>query len=152
MTEQMARRKIATDFYQRFFPGNMDQIEFIDFNHPVREVRIEKGTRLWGFKDPRISPFKTTFFCIPGTPREKLGVHGAGNLKTNPKALDKVLNQYEVLVAIPQALESVCADGLDAWSEKGRVHPVTGGGWQYKVPDPPRYVRYTTPFPNSTRA
>jgi hypothetical protein len=58
-----------------------------------------------------------------------------------------VLNEYEVLVPIPHALESVCADGLDAWSEKGRRHPVGGGGWQYKIPRPERYVRYITPFP-----
>jgi hypothetical protein len=74
-------------------------------------------------------------------------VHPVGYLKTNPKAALKVLNQYEVLVTIPHALESVCADGIDAWSEKGHAHPVAGGGWQYKVPHPQRYLRYTTAFP-----
>ena len=147
MTEQEYRRKVATEFYRTFCPDRMEEIEFIDFNYPVRDVRIEKGTRLWGFKDPRVSPLKTTFFCVPGTPHQILGVHGAGTLKTNPKALPKVLNEYEVLVAIPHALESVCADGADAWSDKGRVHAVSGGGWQYKVPDPVRHVRYTTAFP-----
>ena len=110
-------------------------------------MRIEKGTRLSGYKDPRVSPLKTTFFCIPGTPAQILGVHNIGNLKTNPKAMFKVLNEYDVLVPIPHALESLCADGLDAWSEQGRTHPVSGGGWQYKVPHPERYLRYTTPFP-----
>jgi hypothetical protein len=125
----------------------MGEVDFIDFNYPVRDVRIEKGVRLSGFKDPRVSPFKTTFFCLSGTPVQILGVHNSGNLKTNPKAISKVLNEYEVQVSIPHALESVCAAGLDAWSVKGQKHPVGGGGWQYKVPHPERYVRYITPFP-----
>jgi hypothetical protein len=147
MTEREYRRKVATDFYRIFAPDRMGEIDFIDFDYPVRDVRIERGTRLAGFKDPRVSPFRTTFFCIPGTPNEILGVHTAGNLKTHPKVLDKVLNEYEVLVPVPHALESVCADGIDAWSEKGQAHPVGGGGWQYKIPRPELYVRYTTPFP-----
>ena len=147
MTERTYGRKIATDFYRTYCPDRMGEIDFIDFNYPVRDVRIDAGTRLVGFKDPRVSPLRTTFFALPGTPNDILGVHGAGNLKTNPKTLDKVLNAYEVLVAIPHALESVCADGIDAWSEKGQAHPVAGGGWQYKIPHPERYVRYTTPFP-----
>jgi hypothetical protein len=112
-------------------------------------VRIERGTRLAGFKDPRVSPLRTTFFCIPGTPVQILGVHNAGNLKTNPKAVQKVLNEYEVLVLVPHALESVCADGIDAWSGRGHAYPVAGGGWQYKIPHPERYIRYTTPVPRS---
>jgi hypothetical protein len=141
------RRQVAAAFYRTYCPDRAGEIDYIDFNYPVRDVRIERGTRLWGYKDPRVSPLMTTFFCIPGTPSSILGVHGAGTLKTHPIARQKVLNEYEVLVAIPHALESVCADGLDAWSMRGQTHPVTGGGWQYKVPNPSRYVRYTTPFP-----
>jgi hypothetical protein len=140
-------RKVATEFYRTYCPDRIGEIAFIDFNYPVRDVRIEKGTRLAGFKDPRVSPLRTTFFCISGTPVDILGVHPVGNLKTNPKAAIKVLNDYEVLVTIPHALESLCADGIDAWSEKGHADPVAGGGWQYKVPHPERYLRYTTPFP-----
>ena len=147
MTVQEFRRKAATDFYRAFAADRMGEIDFIDFNYPVRDVRIGKGTRLAGFKDPRVSPLWTTFFSVPGTPAEILGVHTAGNLKANPKTLNKALNEYEVLVEIPHALESVCADGIDAWSEKGHVHPVAGGGWQYKVPHPELHVRYTTAFP-----
>jgi hypothetical protein len=147
MNQRDYRRRVASGFYRTFCPDRMGEIDFIDFNYPVRDVRLEKGTRLWGFKDPRVSPLKTTFFCIPGTPNEILGVHSLGNLKTNPKALHKVLNEYEVLVAVPHALESLCADGVDAWSEQGRTHPVAGGGWQYKIPRPHLYLRYTTPFP-----
>jgi hypothetical protein len=33
----------------------------------------------------------------------------------------KVLNEYEVLVPIPHALESVCADGIDAWSMQAQL-------------------------------
>jgi len=147
MTERAYGRKIAEEFYRIYCPDRMGEIDFIDFNYPVRDVRIDAGTKLVGFKDPRVSPLRTTFFAVPGTPAQILGVHTAGNLKTNPKTLDKVLNEYEVLVAIPHALESVCADGIDAWSEKGQAIPVAGGGWQYKIPHPERYLRYTTPFP-----
>ena len=147
MTVQEQRRKAAEQFYRTYCADRMGEIEYIDFNYPVRDVRIQAGTKLWGFKDQRVSPLRTTFFCIPGTPIDILGVHNVGTLKTHPKAMQKVLNEYEVMVTIPHALESLCADGLDAWSERGRVHQVAGGGWQYKIPHPERYVRYTTPFP-----
>jgi hypothetical protein len=147
MTQIEYGRRVATAFYRTYCPDRMGEIDFIDFTYPVRDVRIAKGTKLTGFKDPRVSPFRTTFFTVPGTPAEILGVHTEGNLKTNPKTLYKVLNEYEVLVDIPHALESVSADGIDAWSEKGQTHPVAGGGWQYKIPHPERYMRYTTPFP-----
>jgi hypothetical protein len=152
--ERAYRRQAATNFYRAFCPDKMGEIDYIDFNYPVRDVRIEKGTRLWGFKDPRVSPLAanpggatTSFFCIPGTPIDILGVHAAGQLKTHPKAMHKALNEYEVLVAIPHALESVCADGLDTWSIRGQAFKVSGGGWQYKIPNASRYMRYTTPFP-----
>jgi hypothetical protein len=145
--QRQYRRHVALQFYRTYCPDRLGEVEFIDFNYPVRDVRIEKGTRLSGFKDARVSPLRTTFFCVPGTPVEILGVSGEGNLKTNPKAMHKVLNEYEVLVAIPHALESICADGIDAWSAHGQAHPVRGGGWQYKIPHPERYVRYTTAFP-----
>jgi hypothetical protein len=147
MTDKAAGRRIAEAFYKRFCPQSIGELAYIDFNYPVRDVAIQKGARLWGFKDPRVSPLRTTFFCVPGIPNQALGVHVAGNLKTNPKVMAKVLNEYEVLVAIPNVLESVCADGVDTWSERGAHHQVFGGGWQYKVPHPERYVRYITAFP-----
>ena len=146
-------RTIATNFYRAFCPDKMGEIGYIDFNYPVRDVCIEKGTRLWGFKDPRVSPLAATsqvtvsFFCIPGTPIDILGVHRMGQLKAHPRAMPRALNEYEVLVTIPHALESVCADGLDFWSVPGQPHNVSGGGWQYKIPHAARYMRYTTPFP-----
>ena len=158
MAQREQWRRVATNFYRTFCSDReMREIDYIDFNYPVRDVRIEKGTRLWAFKDPRISPLPAatgdpsratvSFFCIPGTPVEILGVHSIGRLKTHPKAMDKALNEYEVLVTVPHALESVCADGLDTWSMRGEAHTVSGGGWQYKIPQAFRYLRYTTPFP-----
>jgi hypothetical protein len=147
MPIQEFRRNIALQFYRTFCPPRLPEIDYIDFNYPVRDVRIPAGTRLWGFKDPRVSPLRTTFFCIPGSPIEILGVHPSGNLRTNPKAVGKALNEYEVLVEVPHALESVCADGLDTWSEQECAHPAKGGGWQYKIPRPERHLRYTSPFP-----
>ena len=140
-------RTVAANFYRSFCPHAIKELEYIDYNYPVRDVRVEKGTRLWGFKDPRVSPFMSTFFCREGTPREILGVHGAGNLRTQPRVMEKVLNQYEVMVPVPHALLSLCAPGIDKWSERGRLHEVGGGGWQYKIPNASRHLIYTTPFP-----
>ena len=61
--------------------------------------------------------------------------------------MEKVLHKYEVLTAIPHALLSLCAPGVDAWSERGRLVAVGGGGRQYKMPQPWNYMHYTTPFP-----
>jgi hypothetical protein len=140
-------RSVAKNFYSVYFPDRIGELEYIDYNYPVRDVQIAKGTRLWGYKDPRVSPFMTTFFCPSGTPREILGVHGAGNLKSNPRVMSKVLNEYEAMVTVPHALLSLCAPGVDKWSERGMLYEVSGGGWQYKVPQPPRYLTYATPFP-----
>ena len=140
-------RSVAASFYSVFFPDQIRELDYIDYDYPVHDTRIEKGTRLWGYKDPRVSPFTTTFFCPTGTPREILGVHGAGTLKSNPRVMPKVLNEYEVNVVIPHALLSICAPGVDTWSERGKLYAVIGGGWQYKIPQPSRHMIYTTPFP-----
>lgn len=66
MTEQDFRRNTATVFYRTYCPHRMGEIDYINLDYPVRDVRIEKGMELWGFKDLRVSPLKTTFFCIPG--------------------------------------------------------------------------------------
>ena len=154
MTPQEQRRHIAENFYRTFCPSDsLDELNSIDYNYLGTGCPIEKGTKLWGFKDPRKSPLHrfSSFFCIPGTPIDILGVHNVGALKTHPKALAKTLNKYEVLVTIPHALESLCAGGIDDWSESGRAHQVAGGGWQYKVPHAHRHVRYVTPFPPPRR-
>jgi hypothetical protein len=146
-TEAAEGRRTATAFYLKHFPDKLYEIDYIDFNRPVQVVSIPPGTHLIGYKDPRVSPFLTTFFTIPGSELETLGVHHTGALKTNPKPKPKVMNAYEVLVEVPEALESVCADGIDDWSIWKVAHPVKGGGWQYKIPKPSHYMRYTTPFP-----
>ena len=68
MTEQTFRQQIATTFYRTYCPDRMDEIQFINLNYPVRDVALAKGTRLSGFKDPRVSPLRSTFFTVPGTP------------------------------------------------------------------------------------
>ena len=141
-------KELAKEFYQAHFPKSLGELEYIDFNYPVKIVRIERGTELWGFKDPRVSPFKTTFFTAHGTPIDILGVSDTGNLrKTNHKVEKRVLNKYEVMATVPGALLSLCASGIDKWSIWGVEKPVMGGGWQFKIPEPHRYLRYTTPFP-----
>lgn len=140
-------RATARAFYGVFFPDRMGELDYIDYDYPVRDVPIDKGTRLWGYKDPRVSPYMGTFFCPTGTPREILGVHGAGNLGTHPRVMTKVLHEYLVWKTVPHALLSLCAPGVDKWSERGKLYDVGGGGWQYKVPHPSAYMTYTTPFP-----
>lgn len=140
-------RQIATTFYVTYCPERLNEVEYIDFDYPVRDVAIEPGTVLWGFKDPRISPLKSTFFAPEGTPIDILGVLPVGSMKSNPTVTQRVLNRYEVVKRVPHALLSVCADGIDAWSLFGEAKPVQGGGWQYKIPKPERYLRYTTPSP-----
>lgn len=68
-------------------------------------------------------------------------------MNTNPRVVPKVLNEYEVRVTVPHALLSLCASGVDKWSERGKLDEVAGGGWQYKAPQPSRYMIYTTSFP-----
>jgi hypothetical protein len=58
MTVQEFRWKLATEFYKAFAPDRMGEVDFIDFNYPVRDVSIAKGTKLTGFKDPRVSPLR----------------------------------------------------------------------------------------------
>jgi hypothetical protein len=81
--EQSYRRRIAAQFYRTFCPGQIGEIEFINFDHPVRDVSIQKDTHLWGFKDPRRSPLHrgNSFFCKPGTPHEILGVSAMTNAR-----------------------------------------------------------------------
>lgn len=140
------RRQIAESFYRAHADYGMGEIEYIDFFYPVSIVSIPIGTRLWGFKDPRVSPLHphNTFFTVVGTPNVILGVHNKGNLKVNPKVVAKQLNEYEVMVEVPGALQSVCKPGIDTWSVKGASIPVAGGGWQYKIPNAARYIRVVT--------
>ena len=35
-------RRVATDFYTIYCPDRVGEIDFIDFNYPVRDVRIEE--------------------------------------------------------------------------------------------------------------
>ena len=122
---------LAESFYKSHASYGMGEIEYINFDYPVRIIQIAKGTHLRGFKDPRVSPLHrhNTFFTIPGTPIAGLGVHNRGNLKTNPKVMAKVLNEYEVIINITAVLESVCKDGIDTWSiGTGMSVPVKGGG------------------------
>jgi hypothetical protein len=148
------RRLLAESFYAAHCPKSAGEISYIDFFYPVRIIAIPKGTRLWGFKDPRVSPLHrfNTFFTIPGTDVCILGVHDSGTLsfkdhktqqvlQLNPKVTRKSLNEYEVMTDIPAVLESVCKDGIDTWSIQGESKPVAGGGWQYKIPEAFRYLR-----------
>ena len=147
-TTKEFRKKAAQKFYETFCPDRIAEVDFIDFNYSVRDISIEAGTTLCGFKDPRVSPDKTTFFTQHGIPVVILGVHDQTKLPTHPRIFSKVMNVYEVLVPVPHALESVCADGIDSWSLLEIPVQVGGGGWQYKIPEPHRYLRYV---PDSER-
>jgi hypothetical protein len=153
MTTIRARRRAEAErFYRRFCPGRTAEIDYIDFDHAVRDVRIPKGTILCGIKDPRVSPFETTFFCLPVGDASARARH-SGSPRSDAQTLPEPLHRFQVLMDVPHALESVCPGGLDAWSLTGDGPParVGGGGWQYKIPEPYRHLRFVPPAEAAAR-
>jgi hypothetical protein len=146
------RLAVAEAFFRKHFPhANDDQLaselRCIDYSKPVSVVSIPATTQLIGYKDPRVSPLRGTYFSKPGNPLERLGIAPIGNLRTSARILDKAYNRYEVRVTVPEALESIAAPAADTWSVKGARILSDGGGTQYVIPQPQRYLTYTTPFP-----
>lgn len=120
MSHQSSWRTIAESFYREHDPRAMGEIDYIDFNYPVKIVSLPTGTHLWGYKDPRSSPLhrRNTFFTVPGTPVSALGVSDTGDQQfidrktgarySNSPVLNKRLSEYEVAVTIRGTLLSVC--------------------------------------------
>ena len=143
------RVRIALDFLQKHYGTSrpdkiLSEIRCIDFSHAVELPAIAARTMLVGSKDPRVSPYRAVYFTKSGHPADRLGISTTGALRTNPKALDKVLYRYEVIVGIPsgEALESTCAPAADTWSLPGKKVLADGGGLQYLIPNMNRYLRY----------
>ena len=152
------RVQVALQFLQRHYGKTrsekiLGEIRCIDFSHPVSTPTLARGITLVGSKDPRVSPYRSTYFTRSGYPVSRLGVSSSGNLFTrkdapkryeNLRILDKVLNCYEIVVAIPEGevLQSVCAPAADTWSIKDAKVLAAGGGLQYLIPRMNLYLRY----------
>lgn len=120
-------RRTAFGSLNMFIPNRLGDVEKVDFDYSVRDTRLFKGTRPGGLNHPNGSSLKKTFFEISGTRMVILVVQATGTLKTNPRLARPVLNQHQVLVFIPDALDSICEDGWVAWFERGVAHLVQGG-------------------------
>lgn len=146
--EVQGRVRTARTFLQQHYPTRPDrilsEIRCIDFSRPVSVPSLPVGTQLVGFKDPRVSPYRASYFTRAGIPMERLGVSSSGNLRTSPKVLPKTLYRYEVLVTIPEGevLESTCGPAADMWSIIDRKVLASGGGLQYLIPHMNRYLRF----------
>lgn len=152
--EVQRRVQTALDFLQHHYgKANenkiLSEIRCIDFSHAVSTPSLAKGTQLVGSKDPRVSPYRATYFTFSGHPAQRLGVASEGNIShrrkvLNPKVLPKTLFRYEVLVGIPrgEVLQSTCAPAADTWSIHARKVLVAGGGIQLLIPKMNRYLRH----------
>lgn len=149
-----ARVKTALEFLQKHYgtarPDKiLNEIRCIDFSHQVSLPFIPAGTVLVGSKDPRVSPYRATYFTKSGQPASQLGVAAQGNIShsgqlLNPTVIDKVIYRYEVIVPIPsgEVLQSICAPARDNWSLHDRTILTAGGGLQYLIPQMNRYLRF----------
>lgn len=152
-----ARVKMALEFLQTHYGTTrsdkiLNEIRCIDFSHAVSLPHIPSGTVLVGSKDPRVSPYRATYFTKSGHPSSRLGVASQGNVSyrgnlLHPTIVDKVLYRYEVLAPIPpgEALQSICAPARDNWSISGQTILTAGGGLQYLIPNMNRYLRFMAP-------
>ena len=143
------RVQVALEFMQKHYGATsfdkiLREIRCIDFSRSVQLPTIPVNTRLVGFKDPRVSPYRSVYFTKSGHPVHRLGVSTSGALHTNPKVLPKTLYRYVVLVAIPvgEVLQSTCAPAADTWSIERRKIMAAGGGLQYFIPNMNRYLKY----------
>lgn len=146
------RLAVAEGFLRKHFPHISDdhlvsELRCADYSKPVSVVSIPAGTQLIGYKDPRVSPLRGTYFSRPGNSADRLGISPIGNLRSDPTLMEKVINRYEVRVTIAEALESTASPAADTWSVKGRRVIANGGAVQYVIPQPQRYLTYTSPFP-----
>ena len=152
--EVQKRVHIALKFLQKHYgvPKEdkiLSEIRCIDFSHSVSTPPLPAKTMLVGSKDPRVSPYRATYFTKSGHPVQRLGVATSGNISRHGNVLDatvrdKVVLRYEVLVPIPQGevLQSICAPARDHWSIHGQKALVEGGGLQYLIPNMDRYLRH----------
>jgi hypothetical protein len=153
------RVQLALGFLEKHYGTDrkdkiLNEIRCIDFSHPVSLPTLDAGVQLVGSKDPRVSPYRATYFTKSGHPVQRLGVASSGNIshkkpgfKANvlhPAIKDKVLYRYEVVVPIPagEVLQSICASAKDNWSIHSQTVLADGGGLQYLIPSMNRYLRF----------
>ena len=72
----------ALDFMRHQYGSNerkiLNEIRCIDFSKDVKGVSIAKRTILVGYKDPRVSPYKSSYFTRSGNSADRLGVSTVG--------------------------------------------------------------------------
>lgn len=146
------RVDFALKFMKKHFPDYNNKNIFselvcIDFSSPVKVVSIRPETELVAFRDPRVSPFRGRYFTKSGYPAERLGIHTESTMGNPVVKMDKTQVRYRVQVHIPEVLESRCAATSDLWSVRDRYSLTAGGALQFLIPNPNRYLIYSTPFP-----
>ncbi|MCC9603419.1 hypothetical protein LOC67_22960 [Stieleria sp. JC731] len=155
--EVQAKVDLAIAFLRRHY-GEKDskilsEVKCIDFSKDVAQVSLDRGMILVGFKDPRISPYRASYFTLSGHPAHRLGVstHSRPNFVdrvthkrfTADVTLAKVIHRYKVLVPVPKddALMSYCAPAADTWSQQKKVL-AAGGGLQILIPRANRFLQF----------
>ncbi len=147
---------LALAFMQNHYGNNdrkiLSEMRCIDFSKQVEGVGLDRGTILVGYKDPRVSPYRSSYFTRSGHPASRLGIATESrpsykDRKTGKKysadtTLEKVIRRYEVMVPITKkdALMSYCAPAADNWST-GKKVLAAGGGLQYLIPQANRFLR-----------
>lgn len=161
--EWQTRVDIALTFLKSHYAHEgqiLSEIKCIDFSKEVSTPMLARETMLVGFKDPRISPYRSKYFTKSGYSAQRLGIstYGRPSFKdretgatwTAGSALEKVMLRYEVMVSIPptEVLMSSCAPAADTWSLEGKTILAAGGGLQYLIPNANRFLRYIEPVRN----
>lgn len=158
--EWQTRVDIALGFLKSHYQYDgqiLNEIKCIDFSKEVSTPTVARDTMLVGFKDPRISPYRSKYFTKSGYSVQSLGIspYGRPSFKdrktgaswTAGSVMEKVMHRYEVLVSIPptEVLMSSCAPAADNWSLEGKTILAAGGGLQYLIPNANRFLRYIEP-------
>lgn len=140
-----ARRAIAADYYKRhnpnISPADLDSnLEGINFNHPVRIVRIPPdgagpgGAVMYQYSFPGRAPGQY-FAADPDVSPTELGVNGRVRLdpdgNTPPRIVPRERRAYSVAEDHPvESLRSTAAPIQDKWSISGQPEMTKGGGEQ----------------------
>ena len=132
----------------------LSEVRCIDFSRAVQHVRMMKGEIFVAYKDPRVSPYKGSYFTRNGNSADRAGIstltrpsykdRDTGKTWSADTALERVIRRYEVMIAVPptEVLLSYCAPAADTWSIEGKRVLAAGGGIQFLIPNANRFLRY----------
>lgn len=150
--------EVALAFMRLHYGSNDDkilsEIRCIDFSKKVEGVFISRGTILVGYKDPRVSPYRSSYFTRSGHTADRAGISTVSrpaykDRETSKQysaqtTLEKVIRRYEIMVPLTpkDALMSYCSPAADTWSIEGKKVLAAGGGLQYLIPEANRFLRF----------